>query len=189
VQGAGSEGNQPRVEGEALGVSAPRRSWFGIFTMVLNIVGTLLIIVMAVAVNADILGRELFNRPIAGVTEFVGLAIVAIVFLQMANTLREDRHVSNDLVMTWIGRSRPRIARFCYGIFHLIGALLLALITWYVVPIFAENYRGDYYKGTAGVIELPVWPFMLVVLIGAATTVLQYLQLAWREFQRAFTAR
>jgi hypothetical protein len=30
---------------------------------------------------------------------------------------------------------------------------------------------------------------MLVVLIGAATTVLQYLQLAWREFQRAFTAR
>jgi hypothetical protein len=102
VQGAGSEGNQPRVEGEALGVSASRRSWFGIFTMVLNIVGTLLIIVMAVAVNADILGRELFNRPIAGVTEFVGLAIVAIVFLQMANTSKISS-IPIDWSSYWLG--------------------------------------------------------------------------------------
>lgn len=189
MQSAGNEGNQPRVEGGALGGSTPRRSWFGVFTMVLNVIGTVLIVVMAVAVNADILGRELFNRPIAGVTEFVGLAIVAIVFLQMANTLREDRHVSNDLIMAWIGRTRPRVARFCYGIFHVIGALLLALIAWYVFPIFEENYRGGYYKGTAGVIEIPVWPFMLVVLIGAVATVMQYLQLAWREFRRALGPR
>ena len=189
MQSAGPEGKPPQVEGGALGEGAPRRSWFGAFTMVLNVVGTVLIIVMAVAVNADILGRELFNRPIAGVTEFVGLSIVAVVFLQMANTLREDRHVSNDLIMAWVGRTRPHAARFCYAVFHLIGALLLALVTWYVVPIFAENYSGNYYKGTTGVIEIPVWPFMLVVLIGAATTVLQYLQLAWREFRRAFAAR
>jgi len=39
------------------------------------------------------------------------------------------------------------------------------------------------------VIEIPVWPFMLVVLIGAIATVLQYLQLAWREFQRALGPR
>lgn len=155
-------------------------------TMALNVVGTVLIIAMALAVNADILGRELFNRPIAGVTEFVGLAIVAVVFLQMANTLREERHVSNDLIMAWIGRSHPRVARFCYALFHLIGALLMSLIAWYVFPIFAENYRGDYYKGTAGVIEIPVWPFMLVVLIGAAATVIQYLVLAGHEFRWAF---
>jgi TRAP-type mannitol/chloroaromatic compound transport system permease small subunit len=159
--------------------------------MVLNAVGTVLIIAMALAVNADILGRELFSRPIAGVTEFIGLSIVAVVFLQMANTLREDRHVSNDLIMAWVGRSRPRVARFFYGIFHVIGALLMALIVWYVFPIFAESYRGDYYKGTGGMVEIPVWPFMLVVLIGAAATVAQYLILAAHEFARAFarTAR
>jgi TRAP-type C4-dicarboxylate transport system permease small subunit len=156
--------------------------------MALNVIGTVLILVMAVAVNADILGRELFNRPVPGVTEFLGLSIVAVVFLQMANTLREDRHVSNDIVMSWVGLKHPRFARFCYGVFHLIGALLLALIVWYVVPIFRENYDGDYYKGTTGVVEIPVWPFMLVVLIGGAATVVQYLLLAGREFRRAFSA-
>ena len=78
--------------------------------MGLNVVGTVLIIVMAAAVNLDVFGRDLFNSPVPGVTEFIGLAIVSVVFLQMANTLREDRHVSNDL--SWlrsasIGRASP----------------------------------------------------------------------------------
>ena len=163
----------------------PPRSWFGSITIALNAVGTVLILVMAVAVNADILGRELFRRPIAGVTEFLGLSIVAVVFLQMANTLREDRHVSNDLIMAAIGRKRPRVAYFFYGVFHLIGAVLMGFIVRYVIPIARENYEGNFYKGTGGVIEIPVWPFMLVVVIGGAVSVIQYLLLAVRQFARA----
>lgn len=163
---------------------ASERSWFGTLTTVLNVAGTILIIVMAIAVNADIIGREVFNRPIPGVTEFLGLAIVAVVFLQMSNTLREDRHVKNDLIMAWVGTRWPRVARFFYGLFHLIGALLMSLIVWYVVPIFRENYVGGYYKGTPGLVEIPVWPFLLVVLIGAAAVAIQYLLLARREFLR-----
>lgn len=165
---------------------APRLAWFGALTMALNVIGTILILVMAVAVNADIVGRELFKRPIAGVNEFIGLAIVAVVFLQMANTLRENRHVSNDLILAWIGRTQPRIASFFYGVFNLVGAALMALIAWYVVPILRENYLGDYYKGTAGIAEIPVWPFMAVVIVGAAVTVVQYILFAARDFARAF---
>ena len=165
---------------------APRRSLFGALTMALNVIGTLLIIAMAVAVNADIFGRELFKSPIAGVNEFIGLAIVAVVFLQMANTLRENRHVSNDLILAWIGRTRPRVAHFFYGVFNLVGAALMGLIAWYVVPILTENYAGDYYKGTAGIIEIPVWPFMAVVIVGSAVTVVQYILFAARDFARAF---
>src|SRR5688572_12011173 len=87
------------------------RSAFGRFTILLNALGTALIILMAVAVNGDILSRELLNRPIAGVTEFIALSIVAVVFLQMANTLRENRHVSNDMITAWIARKRPYVAR------------------------------------------------------------------------------
>ena len=155
--------------------------------MVLNVAGTILILVMAVAVNADIVGRELFKRPIAGVNEFIGLAIVAVVFLQMANTLRENRHVSNDLIMAWIGRTHPRVAHAFYGLFNLVGAVLMGFIVWYVIPILGENYAGDYYKGTAGIIEIPVWPFMAVVIAGAAVTVAQYLLFAARDFGRALS--
>jgi TRAP-type C4-dicarboxylate transport system permease small subunit len=187
---SGAEGPPEGGRG-ALAESAPqrpgtRRSWFGAFTMGLNVIGTVLIIVMAAAVNLDVFGRDLFNSPVPGVTEFIGLAIVSVVFLQLANTLREDRHVSNDLIMAAIGIHWPRVAQAFYGLFHVIGAALMALIAWYVVPILVENYNGGYYKGTAGVVEIPVWPFMATVILGAVTTVVQYLLLARREFARAF---
>ena len=153
--------------------------------MALNVLGTLLILVMAIAVNADVTGRVAFNHPLPGVLEFIGLAIVAIVFLQMANTLREDRHVSNDILVQLIVLSRPRLAASLYAAFNLIGAALMALIVWFVWPILTENYLGGYYRGTAHVIEIPVWPFMAAVVIGAAATMIQFLQFAWRDLQRA----
>jgi TRAP-type mannitol/chloroaromatic compound transport system permease small subunit len=170
---------------EAGSSAPPRQSWFGKITIALNAVGTVLILVMAVAVNADIFGREALNQPVPGVTEFLGLSIVAVVFLQMANTLREGRHVSNDLVLAAVAKRRPRLAAFFYCIFHLIGAALMGFIVFYVYPIFRENYEGSFYKGTGGVVEIPVWPFMLVVLIGGLATVGQYLILAAHEFRRA----
>ncbi len=162
------------------------RNAFGRFTVLLNVLGTALIVVMAIAVNSDILGRELFNQPIAGVTEFIALSIVAVVFLQMANTLRENRHVTNDMITAWIARKRPHVARVMYGVFYLIGAFLMVMIVRFVIPTFLENYHGGYYMGTTKVAEIPVWPFMLIVLIGAVTAVVQYLLLAWQEFRDVF---
>lgn len=167
---------------------APRISYFGLFTQILNIIGTLLILAMAVAVNVDVIGRDFFNHPIPGVLEFMGLSIVAIVFLQMAETLREDRHVSNDLIMRLVATKHPRTAATFYGLFHLIGAALMVLIVIYVWPLLMQNYRGGYYAGTAGVIEIPIWPFMATVVIGGCATAVQFLILAWGQFSRALAS-
>ncbi|MCC6948357.1 MAG: TRAP transporter small permease [Bradyrhizobiaceae bacterium] len=164
---------------------APRSSYFGTLTRVLNVIGTLLILAMAVAVNADVIGRNAFNHPLPGVLEFLGLSIVAIVFLQMANTLREDRHVSNDLIMRAVATSRPKFAAFIYGIFNLVGAALMVLVVIYVWPILAETYRNGYFRGTAGVVEIPIWPFYTAIVFGAAATAVQFALFALREFQRA----
>jgi TRAP-type C4-dicarboxylate transport system permease small subunit len=160
-------------------------SWFGSFTRTLNLIGTVLILAMAIAVNADIIGRNAFNHPIAGVLEFIGLSIVAVVFLQMANTLRERRHVSNDVLIHLISATRPRLAAAFYCLFELVGAALMAMIVIYVWPIVREAYEGRYYAGTAGVIEIPIWPFHAVVVVGAATTLVQFLLDAWRELMIA----
>ena len=164
---------------------APGLSYFGLFTQALNIVGTVLILVMAIAVNADVIGRNAFNHPIAGVLEFIGLSIVAVVFLQMANTLREDRHVSNDVFIQMINAAHPRVADVLRLVFSLIGAILMLTIVVYVWPIVRENYEGGYYAGTAQVIEIPIWPFMAIVVLGAAATAIQFLIDASRNFLRA----
>jgi TRAP-type C4-dicarboxylate transport system permease small subunit len=158
---------------------------FGSLTRVLNVIGTVLILAMVIAVDADVGGRNLFNNPIPGVLEFVALSVVAIVFLQMANTLREDRHVSNDIVVSLIVQSRPRLAAGLYSIFYLIGAVLMTMIVWFVWPIVVNNYVGGYYRGTAGVVEVPIWPFYAAVIIGAAATAVQFVVIAWRAARRA----
>jgi TRAP-type C4-dicarboxylate transport system permease small subunit len=167
---------------------APRASLFGLVTQALNVIGTLMILAMAVAVNADVVGRNFFNRPIPGVTEFLGLSIVAIVFLQMANTLREGRHVSNDLLTQLVSRSRPRLSAAIYASFHAIGAVLMLLIAIYVWPIFMQNYDGGYFRGTANVAEIPIWPFMLAVPIGAVATAIQFVLLTVQDLKRAIGA-
>ena len=140
---------------------------------------------MAVAVNADALGRNLFNHPIPGVVEFLGLSIVAIVFLQMANTLREGRHVSNDLLTQFVSASRPRLKAGIYAVFHADRRAADAADRVYVWPIFVSNYTGGYYRGTTGLVEIPIWPFMAAVLIGAAATAIQFLLLAVEDLRSA----
>jgi len=164
---------------------APRSSFFGGVTQALNIAGTLLILLMVVAVNFDVIGRNLFNHPIPGVLEFLGLSIVAIVFLQMANTLREGRHVSNDLLTQLVSRSKPRLKAWIYAFFNGVGALLMVLIAIYVWPIFLQNYIGGYYRGTTGVAEIPIWPFMAAILIGSVATAIQFLLLMLKDVRRA----
>ena len=168
---------------------APPSTGFGRFTVGLSLIGTLLIIIMSIAVNADIIGRDLFNHPIAGVTEFLGLSIVAVVFLQMANTAREGRHINNDLIIATVAQRNPRVARLFYGLFELVAAALFAMIVVFVWPNFVDNYYGGYFKGTTGYIEIPLWPFIGTVIVGAAAAAIQHLLLASREFRAALVTR
>lgn len=172
--------------GAPISAPPPPSSLFGTLTQALNLIGTLMIIAMGVAVNLDVLGRNLFNHPVPGVYEFLGLSIVSVVFLQMANTLREDRHVSNDIIMRWIGETRPGVAHFFYGLFNATGAALMLLIVWFVSPIWLDIYQNGYFKGTSGYIEIPIWPFTGTVIVGGLATAVQYLLFAVRDFNTAF---
>ena len=180
---------RPTPDVRPTGPGVQRTSWFGRITQVLNIIGTVLILVMAVAVNADVIGRDVFNHPIAGVLEFIGHSIVAVVFLQMANTLRENRHISNDIFIRMAGATWPRTVAGMNAVFHLIGAALMFMIVIYVCPNMRANYVGNFYAGTAGVIEIPIWPFMAVVVLGAATTMVQFFIDAWNQFLRCSRAK
>jgi hypothetical protein len=73
-------------------------------------------------------------------------------------------------------------------LFYVIGAILMALIVWFVWPIFIENYTRGYYRGTAGLLELATWPFIVPIIIGSAVTAIQFLLLAWRAWLRGAVA-
>ena len=107
----------------------------------------------------------------------------------MANTAREGRHINNDLIIATLARRNPKLARLFYALFELIAAALFALVVLFVWSNFIDNCYGGYFKGTTGYIEIPLWPFIGVVVIGAAAASIQHLLLAWRELRAALETR
>ena len=157
-------------------------------TMTLNGLGTLLILVLMAMINIDVLSMNALGAPISGVKETIALSIAVIVFLQMPETLRANRHIASDMWITRLCDRRPRVGAVVQAGFHILGAAMLLLIVRYGWPMMAEAYHNGYYVGTVGVFTLPTWPTFAVVVFCASITALQYLVIAAQHAQRVFGA-
>lgn len=172
----------------AAALRPPRRFSFDAVISVMNSIGTAWVFVLLIIINLDICGRALFNHPIRGVPEIVSLSIVACVFLQIAHTLKVGRLTRSDILLNWLERVNPRMRQFCEGIYHLIGAVLMAVLFQASAPLFTRAWRIDEYVGAEGDFMAPVWPVKLIILIGCVAGSLQFLLLAVRNFKKAVLA-
>lgn len=154
-------------------------------TRALNALGTLMIIGLMVLINADIVGRTGFDAPVRGVTEIVSLSIVGIVFLQLADTLRCGRFTRADMLLDRLKQERPRLAAQLQALYHLLGALLMAVILWAAWPSLVDSITSREYVGALGDFTAPVWPIRLMMLVGLAVTALTFLMLARADLRRA----
>ena len=158
---------------------------FGWVSSTLNAMGTALILLVMIAVNADILGRVLFSQPVVGVTEIVIVSIAAIVFLQFSHTLRTGRVIQADSFLVWLRARRPRTVLFLQACYEVVGAAAFVVIFYYTLPFFERALEsGDAY-GNPAIFSIPKWPVRLIALIGSAAMVVQFLLLALRNFALA----
>lgn len=155
---------------------------FDHITQALNIIGTLLIVAIMLLVNADVIGRSLFDKPISGVPEMVSMSIVAIVFLQVAHTFRQGRLTRTDALPSLVQKKSPRARALMEIVFSLGAAaivLQLLLASW---PLFVKSWVRKTYEGTIGDFTAPVWPVKLIILIGCAALIAQLLIHLLRAF-------
>lgn len=139
----------------------------------LNVLGTLLILALMVLVNMDVLGRGLFNAPVSGVPEMVSMSIVAIVFLQVAQTFRRGRLTRTDAILGFVARYSPRARHALDLIFSIAAILLIWQVLSASTPLFVKAWVRGTYKGTIGDFTAPVWPVKLIILIGCAALLVQ----------------
>ncbi|MCF6232436.1 MAG: TRAP transporter small permease subunit [Rhodobacteraceae bacterium] len=139
----------------------------------LNVLGTVLILALMVLVNMDVVGRGLFNNPVSGVPEMVSMSIVAIVFLQVAQTFRRGRLTRSEAILGFVAKYSPR-ARHAFDLVFSIAAILLI---WQVLsastPLFVKAWVRGTYEGTIGDFTAPVWPVKLIILIGCTALLVQ----------------
>ena len=137
-------------------------------TALFSALGTLLILGIMLLIGADVIGRFFFGRPIAGVPEMVAMSILAIVFLQIANTLAEGKLTRSDALLGVIERRSPRLAAAFDALLHTAGAVLLAILLSAFYPQFMRSYGRSEMIGTVGLFLAPIWPVHGIVLLGAA---------------------
>lgn len=153
-------------------------------TQGLNVLGTLLILALMVLIGIDVAGRDLFGKPLPGVPEIVTLSIVAIVFLQIPQVLKEDRLTRTEALGAVVNALSPRFGRFLDTVFDLIGIAVVGVIVWATWPLFVRSWTQSDFIGAIGQFTAPTWPVKATVLVGGTMLILQFLIRIFRRHAR-----
>lgn len=154
-------------------------------TLGLNVVGTGLIFALMLLIAGDVVGRNLFGRPISGVPEMVSLSIVVIVFLQAPQALKAGRMTRSDALARVLSNRAPAASKALDTLYDLIAIVVIGAIVWSTWPLFLRAWeRGDF-VGAVGDFTAPTWPVKAMILLGSVVLILQFTARIVRRFVRA----
>ena len=180
-------GGNAHIDPDAPAKGPRIRVSFGTLVALLNSIGTGWIFVLLLLINADIIGRTLFDRPVRGVTEIVGMTIVACVFLQLSYAIKVGRLTRSDIILRRLEKF-PQLKRALEALYSLMGALLLAALFVYSIPILTHAWSINEYEGAQGDFMAPVWPVKLIIVVGSLVAALQCLINCYRNIREMWTA-
>ena len=147
---------------------------FGAIVLVSDLLASLWILGLMMLMVSDVFMRFFFNAPITGVNEIMELSIVAMLYLQVTQALRDNRHTRSDAFFSSVMFRNPRVGHVLSAIFAVAGLGLMFAILWGGVPRVAEAYRDGYTIGTRGVFIVPEWPVLLLVVYGCTLMAVQF---------------
>jgi TRAP-type C4-dicarboxylate transport system permease small subunit len=172
---AGSSSDEPMKPGRAKneGVIIMNAShtpkWMKAFSRVAacsNIVGTFWIILIMFIMTADVLGRLLFNSPLAGTPEIVKVSLVGIFFLQLGDTFWTGRIIRCDVFLLKMGA----VTRAVIDILsNLVGLAMFAILFAASLPPTIQVWKTLEYEGE-GALRVPIYPVRTLILLGSALT-------------------
>ncbi len=134
----------------------------------LALAGGAILLVLSFVTVADALFRSVLGRPIPGTFEASELFLAVLIFFGLPYTCLTDGHVSVDFVTQRFG---ARGQHAVIAVNALVTAALLALITWQMLGLADEFWTTSRTTITA---RIPVFPFLAVVTVAAALSVVAF---------------
>lgn len=147
----------------------------GLAMSLTNVVATTWILLLMVLIVADVVGRNAFLSPIAGVPEMVKYSIVGIVFLQVAHTHWKGQMIRSDGLLALMAARRPRLAAGFDLVAQLVGAGFTSALAWAVWPKVIRAFERGEMEGVSGHFTMPVWPFLAIIVVGSVLLCLSFL--------------
>lgn len=152
---------------------APERAVRTVFDT-LNVTGSAWIVLLMLAVCADVICRTAFARPIDGVAEFSALSVVCIVFFQLPAAIAGRRLTVADALLSWLTGRYPAAGRALGSLWSMAGLCVYAAIAYAVWnPGLRAFQRGDFI-GVQGIFTFPAWVVWGVIEAGALLACVAY---------------
>lgn len=111
---------------------------------------------------ADIVGRSAFRRPVPGTVELTGMILVVVVFMAVAHSEDMGDHITIDLIYERLGKR----LRLILDVFA--DVLTIAVVGLLAFQLYQFTLRNQVTGAETPVLDVPVWPFVLVAAIGGA---------------------
>jgi len=147
--------------------------------------GALLIAALLLLIVVDVLGRNLFGRPLPGTPELVTLSILVIVFLLAPEAVARGRLARSNALQRGLAATRPRLARVLAHAHDLAGMLAFSIVLIGTWPLLIRAIVRDEFVGSIGEFIAPVWPVRLAVLVGSGLLVIEFARRLCRRWSRS----
>jgi TRAP-type C4-dicarboxylate transport system permease small subunit len=132
---------------------------------------------------SDVLGRDLFLKPIPGTLEITESLLVFVTFLSLAHVLTYGEHVK---ITIFVDHLSPK-KRVWFDMFALaIGFVLMFLMSWRTLPYAIYSYECKEVADKS--FALPLYFAKFALFIGCAMLAIQFLmQLLSHFFGKLFS--
>jgi TRAP-type C4-dicarboxylate transport system permease small subunit len=132
-------------------------------------IGEVLFVALMLLGAGDVIGRYVFNKPIAGTMEISEVLMAGMVFLSWAYTQRTGGHVRVELVISRYSAQARAIANF---VTLFLALVLFSAIVWQSAIIAMKCVQEH---RILRIVEIPVGPFYFLVPVGAFFLCLEFI--------------
>jgi len=132
----------------------------------ISVVGAVFLIPLMLITAAEVICRNLFNRPIAGVVELSGYLLAVFILLGLAYTQQVKAHVEVSIVTSRL----PHHAQFILNIITtLISLFIFSILAWQGLVVGIQE------RTVSDLLRVPQYPFRLLVAVAAFFVCLEFL--------------
>jgi TRAP-type C4-dicarboxylate transport system permease small subunit len=132
---------------------------------------SIMIFITWVIVCMEIVCRQFFKNPLVWVVEWAGYMILYSLFLGAAAVLKSEGHIKIELLLNWL---KPQNRAIMTAINSILGAVACIILVWFGTVSTLSHYHDDIRTFTA--MELPQWPFLIIIPIGCFLLLVQFIQ-------------
>ena len=143
-----------------------------------NMVASAALVLMMVLSCADIFMRYLFNRPITGTYDLVGLSGAVLVSFALPYTMLKKGHVAVEILVQSLSRGKRLVIE---TFSHLLGISLFLVLVWQAILLSRDMKAAGEVTPT---VHLPFYPIvycMALCFFALSLAILVNLLLVWTK--------